>query len=103
MVLLKNETNALPLNSSDITSVAVIGEDAVRHHATGLFGAGVKTMHEITPLEGIVQRVGDNVNVTYSIGYSKQAGSNLSSAPSPPPGRRMSPSSSPASITPATG
>ena len=77
MVLLKNETNALPLNSSDITSVAVIGEDAVRHHATGLFGAGVKTMHEITPLEGIVQRVGDNVNVTYSIGYSKQAGSNL--------------------------
>jgi beta-glucosidase len=77
MVLLKNETNALPLNSSNITSVAVIGENAVRHNATGLFGAGVKTMHEITPLEGIVKRVGDNVNVTYSIGYSKQGGSNL--------------------------
>ena len=37
----------------------MIGDNAVRRHATGFFGAGVKTMHEITPLEGIVQRAGD--------------------------------------------
>jgi hypothetical protein len=44
----------------------------VRHHATGLFGAGVKTMHEITPLDGILQRAGTNMNITYSMGYSER-------------------------------
>ncbi len=74
MVLLKNDADTLPLNPSRITSLAVIGENAVRRNAAGFFGAGVKTMYEITPLEGIVQRVGSNVNVTYSTGYSEQNG-----------------------------
>ena len=77
MVLLKNEGATLPLDASQIKSLAVIGENAVRHHATGLFGAGVKTMHEITPLEGIVQRVGTNMNITYSVGYSQRGGSSM--------------------------
>jgi beta-glucosidase len=77
MVLLKNEGDALPLDPSAITSLAVIGENAVRHNANGFFGAGVKTMHEITPLEGIVKRLGDRANITYSTGYSKLGGSNL--------------------------
>jgi beta-glucosidase len=77
MVLLKNAGAALPLNVSNLTSLVVIGDNAVRRHATGLFGAGVKTMHEITPLEGIVQRAGDKVNITYSAGYSKAGATNL--------------------------
>jgi len=77
MVLLKNEGDALPLDPSRVTSLAVIGENAVRHNANGFFGAGVKTMHEITPLEGIVKRLGDRANITYSIGYAKLGGSNL--------------------------
>jgi beta-glucosidase len=77
MVLLKNAGDALPLNVSNLASLAVIGDNAVRHHATGLFGAGVKTMHEITPLEGIVQRAGDKVNITYSAGCSKAGATNL--------------------------
>jgi beta-glucosidase len=78
MVLLKNNADTLPLDPSRLTSLAVIGENAVRRNAAGFFGAGVKAMYEITPLEGIVQRVGSNVNVTYSTGYSKQGGgSNL--------------------------
>jgi beta-glucosidase len=77
IVLLKNQDNTLPLNASQIKSLAVIGENAVRHHATGLFGAGVKTMHEITPLDGILQRAGTNMNITYSVGYSSRGGSNL--------------------------
>ncbi len=74
MVLLKNNHNALPLDVSKIKSVAVIGENAVRTNAAGFFGAGVKTMYEVTPLQGIVQRVGGKVNVTYSAGYSKSGG-----------------------------
>jgi beta-glucosidase len=34
-------------------------------------------MHEITPLEGIVQRAGDKVNITYSAGFSKAGATNL--------------------------
>jgi beta-glucosidase len=78
IVLLKNHDNTLPLDASQIKSLAVIGENAVHHHATGLFGAGVKTMHEITPLDGILRRTGTNLNITYSMGYSeRQGGSNL--------------------------
>ncbi len=78
MVLLKNDNQALPLNVSNLTSVAVIGENAVRHNAAGFFGAGVKTMYEVTPLDGIEQLVGTRANVTYSAGYSRFGGdSNL--------------------------
>jgi beta-glucosidase len=75
IVLLKNQDNLLPLNASQIKSLAIIGENATRHHATGLFGAGVKTMHEITPLDGILQRAGTNMNITYSVGYRSRGGS----------------------------
>lgn len=78
MVLLKNKNNALPLNLAGIKSVAVIGENAVRHNANGFFGAGVKTPFEITPLDGIKQFVGDKASVTYAAGYLKNGGgSNL--------------------------
>ena len=71
MVLLKNNDNALPMDASKIKSVAVIGENAVRHNANGFFGAGVKTIYEVTPLDGIGDLVGSKVNITYSVGYSK--------------------------------
>lgn len=81
MVLLKNDelgkNPLLPLDLSKLKSIAVIGENAIRHQANGFWGAGVKAMHEITPLDGIVQRAGDKVNVTYSTGYGKQGGPNL--------------------------
>ncbi len=78
MVLLKNINHALPLDLAGIKSVAVIGENAVRHNANGFFGAGVKTPYEITPLDGIKQFVGDKASVTYSAGYAKNGGgSNL--------------------------
>ncbi|MGA2853261.1 MAG: glycoside hydrolase family 3 C-terminal domain-containing protein [Verrucomicrobiota bacterium] len=74
MVLLKNDNRALPLNLAGLKSVAVIGENAVRHNANGFFGAGVKTLYEITPLDGIKQFVGDKAGVTYSAGYAKDGG-----------------------------
>ena len=78
MVLLKNNNHALPLNLAGLKSVAVIGENAVRHNASGFFGAGVKTPYEITPLNGIKQFVGDKAGVIYSAGYAKDGGgSNL--------------------------
>jgi beta-glucosidase len=73
MVLLKNDGGTLPLNPDKITSIAVIGENAVRLQAHGGGSTIMKAFYEISPFEGILRRVGDHVNVTYSPGYRKEA------------------------------
>jgi beta-glucosidase len=77
MVLLKNENAALPLDDSQIHSVAVIGENAVVKQAHGGESSGIKAFYEITPLEGIVQRIGKHATVTYAQGYGEYAGPEL--------------------------
>ena len=77
MVLLKNEGAALPLDPSHIHSIAVIGENATICQAHGGQSSGIKAFYEITPLEGIITRVGDRVNVTYAKGYGEGAGPEL--------------------------
>src|ERR1051325_3352048 len=74
-VLLKNDSNALPLNPEKLTSVAVIGENAVRLQAYGGGSSRIKAFYEVSPLEGILRRVGERVNVTYSAGYGEKADS----------------------------
>jgi beta-glucosidase len=74
MVLLKNDDGALPLDPSRIKSLAVIGENATRLHAHGGDSSGIKAFYEIAPLEGILQRAGSQVNVTYSVGYGSDTG-----------------------------
>ncbi len=75
IVLLKNDANVLPLDSSKIHSIAVIGENAVRLMAHAGGSAQIKSLYEITPLAGIIQRAGPNQNVTFSMGYSQKGGS----------------------------
>lgn len=72
MVLLKNEGNLLPLDSVKISSIAVIGENAERRFAHAGGSAEIKTLYEIPALQGIVQRAGANVNVSFSMGYSRK-------------------------------
>ncbi len=76
-VLLKNEARALPLDPAKLTSVAVIGENAVRLQAYGGGSSRIKAFYEVTPLEGILRRAGDRVNVTYSAGYGEKGGEDL--------------------------
>ena len=68
IVLLKNE-GILPLQLEHRPVIAVIGANAVQKMATGGLGAGVKTLYEITPLEGLKNRVGDMAEVIYAQGY----------------------------------
>lgn len=77
MVLLKNEAGTLPLDANKVKSIAVIGENAVRLQAYGGGSATIKTFYEITPLEGILRRVGDRANVSFSMGYREKAGDDL--------------------------
>jgi beta-glucosidase len=71
MVLLKNDGPTLPLDPAKLTSIAVIGDDAVRSQAYGGDSARIKAFYEISPLDGILRRVGASVNVTFSEGYAK--------------------------------
>ena len=69
IVLLKNDGVALPLDVTKIKSIAVIGENAKRPQCHGGQSSEVKTPYEVSPLDGILRRVGRKVNVTYAIGY----------------------------------
>lgn len=77
IVLLKNENQTLPLDAKKIKSVAVIGENAVRLHAHGGDSSGIKAFYEIAPLQGLVNRAGKDVNITFSEGYQKGGGKDL--------------------------
>ncbi len=69
IVLLKNDKNVLPLQLNGIKSIAVIGNNATKKNALGGFGAGVKTKREITPLEGLQNRLPSAIKINYAEGY----------------------------------
>lgn len=73
VVLLKNEQNILPLNREKIKTITVIGENASRKLAYGGGSSGLKTKFEITPFEGLREKVGKNIVLNYARGYSSKA------------------------------
>jgi len=70
IVLLKNDQHLLPLNTTAIKSIAVIGDNATRTFHLGGFGAGVKARYEITALAGLQNRLGKTVDIKFTQGYS---------------------------------
>jgi beta-glucosidase len=73
IVLLKNK-DLLPLDSSRIKSIAVIGANAAAEFAHGGGSANIKCPFEITALQGISNRVGAGIRITWSPGYIAPAG-----------------------------
>ena len=72
VVLLKNDKNLLPINTSNIKSIAVIGANATKKNALGGFGAGVKTKKEVTPLEGLRARLPESIEINFAEGYKER-------------------------------
>lgn len=68
IVLLKND-GLLPLNLKRVKKIAVIGDNARCKQALGGVGAGVKTLREVTPLDGIREAVGNGAEVVWAQGY----------------------------------
>ena len=68
IVLLKND-GVLPLNLKRVKKIAVIGDNARCKQALGGVGAGVKTLREVTPLEGIREAIGNGAEVVWAQGY----------------------------------
>ncbi len=68
IVLLKND-GVLPLKLYDKPVIAVIGANATQKMASGGLGAGVKTLYEVTPLEGFTKKIGDRAEIIFAKGY----------------------------------
>jgi beta-glucosidase len=73
IVLLKNDQHLLPLKTSTIKSIAIIGDNATKTFALGGFGAGVKVKYEITALAGIKAKIGKTVDIKFAQGYKAAA------------------------------
>jgi beta-glucosidase len=67
LVLLKNKNRVLPLDVANLHHVVVLGPNATRRQCIGLMGgsSGVQPPFEITPLEGIRQRLAGHAEVEY--------------------------------------
>jgi beta-glucosidase len=68
IVLLKND-GVLPLKLANKPVIAVIGANATQKMASGGLGAGVKALYEVTPLEGLKNKIGDRAEIIYVKGY----------------------------------
>lgn len=74
IVLLKNEKEVLPINIKQTKKIAVIGLNATATTASGGMGAGAKTPYEITPLQGLKNRIGNDVEIQYAPAYKNYMG-----------------------------
>jgi beta-glucosidase len=68
IVLLKNAGNVLPLDSTKIKSIAVIGPNAAVARTGGGGSSKVNPTYVVTPLDGIKERAGIAIPVNYAIG-----------------------------------
>ncbi|WP_065188512.1 glycoside hydrolase family 3 C-terminal domain-containing protein [Shewanella woodyi] len=64
IVLLKNEQKVLPLEASKLKNVLVLGPNAEVLHSQGGGSSEVKPLYEISPLQGLQNKLGADVNIT---------------------------------------
>ncbi len=69
IVLLKNDKQFLPIPVGKYTKIAVIGENATRSLIVGGGSTSLKAAYEITPLQGLKNKYGEN-HIVYSMGYA---------------------------------
>ena len=69
IVLLQNNNNVLPIDLSRAKKIAVIGENAIKMMTVGGGSSSLKVKYELSPLDGIRKRVGDQAEVVYARGY----------------------------------
>ncbi|WP_240778304.1 glycoside hydrolase family 3 C-terminal domain-containing protein [Shewanella polaris] len=65
IVLLKNDTNTLPLNPNKLKRVLVLGPNTDKRHGFGGGSSEVKALYEISPLDGLKAKLGDKVDITF--------------------------------------
>lgn len=69
VVLLKNNKSFFPIDPLTDKTIGVIGENAVRMMTLGGGSSELKTVHEISPLQGIKERFA-NASIIHTLGYA---------------------------------
>lgn len=69
IVLLKNQGDLLPVDPSKVKKIAVIGENAIKMMTVGGGSSSLKARYEITPLQGLRDRFGKDIEIVYERGY----------------------------------
>ena len=70
IVLLKIDKNLLPIDTQKMKTIAVIGENAIKMMTVGGGSSSLKAIHEILPLDGLKNRIGNTAKVIYARGYA---------------------------------
>jgi beta-glucosidase len=68
ITLLKNDGNALPLQTGTLKCIALVGPNAAKVPTGGGGSSFVSPIHAVSPLEGFKKRLGDSVIVLYATG-----------------------------------
>lgn len=71
IVLLKNQHSLLPLDMNQLNSIGVIGEHARMKHAHEGGSSEIKSIYEITPYQGIKNKVGEKLEINYAPGSTE--------------------------------
>lgn len=71
VVLLKND-NVLPLDKNKLKNVLVMGPNADKQHGFGGGSSEVKSLYEVTPLQGLRNKLADDVEITFMRARSSQ-------------------------------
>lgn len=69
IVLLKNTGNVLPIDLTQAKTIAVIGENALKMMTVGGGSSSLKVKYEVSPFDGLKNRVGSAAEVVYARGY----------------------------------
>lgn len=69
IVLLKNNNGVLPIDLNKTKKILVVGENAIKPMTVGGGSSSLKARYEISPLDGIIDRVGTQAEVIYARGY----------------------------------
>lgn len=69
IVLLQNKNNVLPIDLTKTKRILVVGENAIKMMTVGGGSSSLKVKYEISPLEGLKNRLGSSVQVDYARGY----------------------------------
>lgn len=69
IVLLQNNNKLLPIDFSKTKKIAVVGENAIRMMTVGGGSSSLKAKYEISPLDGLKKRIGNQAEITYARGY----------------------------------
>ena len=79
IILLKNKNEMLPVDLSNYSRIAVIGDNATRIHNAGGGSSGTKALYEITPLQGIKNIIDEPSNISFTKGYKTKDSENADS------------------------